>query len=243
MSQIKAVVALLSKNEGAQIKGAIYSVKSVLQGIPQLSVVYYLVDDSEDKTPLIAEELGFKILSPGNKGLGHAYRYALEHFRQHETFDLLITMDADGQVVPAELPTFLHALQTTGSDMIVGSRFIGKKLIKYRYPLLNRFGVWILGNYLTLVTGKKFTDSHGGIRIMNFNVATALEIHGSHTYVQETIVDAVRKGFKVTEIPSLWTERSHGTSRVVNDIPKYIIKTLPYLVAAIFQRPLKRGER
>ena len=53
---------------------------------------------------------------------------------------------------------------------------------------------------------------------------------GTHTYVQETIIDAVAKGFRVKEIPSVWKERSHGKSRVVGSIPLYIFYTLPILI-------------
>lgn len=65
---------------------------------------------------------------------------------------------------------------------------------------------------------------------MRPEVVADLEILGTHTYVQETIIDAVEKGHRVVEIPSDWRQRSSGESRVVRSIPKYVFYTLPILL-------------
>jgi hypothetical protein len=83
---------------------------------------------------------------------------------------------------------------------------------------------------LRRLTGLPLTDSHGGIRAMVPDVVRELQLIGSHTYVQETIIDAVEKGFRVVELPSVWRKRAFGTSRVVRNIPKYIAYTLPVLL-------------
>ena len=80
------------------------------------------------------------------------------------------------------------------------------------------------------MTGLPLTDSHGGIRAMVPEVARELQIIGSHTYVQETIIDAFEKGFRIIELPSVWRKRQFGQSRVVGNIPKYIAYTLPVLL-------------
>jgi hypothetical protein len=53
---------------------------------------------------------------------------------------------------------------------------------------------------------------------------------GSHTYVQETIIDAAEKGFRIVELASVWQPRLHGKSRVVSSIPRYVFYTLPILM-------------
>jgi hypothetical protein len=62
------------------------------------------------------------------------------------------------------------------------------------------------------------------------DVARELQIIGSHTYVQETIIDAYEKGFRILELPSVWRKRNFGKSRVVGSIPRYIAYTLPVLL-------------
>jgi hypothetical protein len=61
-------------------------------------------------------------------------------------------------------------------------------------------------------------------------VAMDLEILGTQTYVQESIVDAAETGYRIIEIPSVWKPREHGQSRVVGSIPKYVFYTLPILI-------------
>ena len=79
---------------------------------------------------------------------------------------------------------------------MVASRFLEKGSIKYRYRFINNFGTQVLAGMLRRLTGLPLTDSHGGIRAMRREVAQELEMLGSHTYVQETIIDAVEKDFE-----------------------------------------------
>ena len=65
---------------------------------------------------------------------------------------------------------------------------------------------------------------------MRPEVAAELEMLGTHTYVQETIIDAAEKGFRIVEIPTVWRKRAHGRSRVVSSIPQYVFYTLPILM-------------
>jgi hypothetical protein len=103
-------------------------------------------------------------------------------------------------------------------------------LIGYRYPLINRFGTIVLASIMRGITGLPLTDSHGGLRAMRAEVVAEFEIMGTHTYVQETIIDARQKGYRIVETPSAWRKRERGTSRVVRSIPKYIMYTLPVLL-------------
>ncbi len=61
-------------------------------------------------------------------------------------------------------------------------------------------------------------------------VVAELEMVGTHTYVQETIIDAFEKGFRIIEIPSVWKKRENGKSRVLRSIPLYVFYTLPVLI-------------
>ena len=116
------------------------------------------------------------------------------------------------------------------ADLVVGSRFKDKGLVGYDYPFINRSGIRILVFILRKLTGLPLTDSHGGFRAMRSDVVKELELIGTHTYVQECVIDAVEKGFRVEEIASVWNKRNHGKSRIVRSIPKYVFYTLPILI-------------
>lgn len=182
-----------------------------------------------DQTRLIARQEGAIVINGGGKGLGYAMYKGLKSTLEYEP-DYIVSYDADGQCDPAEIMNFLTPLVNDEAELILGSRFKEDALIGYKYRFKNRFGVVVLVKILRALTGKPLTDSHGGIRALKPEVAFELEMLGTHTYVQETIIDAAEKGFRIKEIPSVWRKRGHGGSRVVSSIPTYVFHTLPILI-------------
>jgi glycosyltransferase involved in cell wall biosynthesis len=188
-----------------------------------------VIDDSNDKTRQISKSSGAIVINGGGRGLGYAMYRGLKASLKYKP-DIIISYDSDGQSDAEEIPAFIDPIVSNEVDMTIGSRFKNSDLIKYRYRLINRMGTIILTKILKAFTGLPLTDSHGGIRAMTAEVAQELEMLGTHTYVQETIIDAVEKGFKIKEVPSIWKKRHHGKSRVVSSIPLYIFYTLPILI-------------
>lgn len=214
-------VILFAKNEEQHIVKVIQELKLFLKELPSSELFIY--DDSFDNTSKIAEKLGVTPLKGFNLGLGLAYYTALQSLSLKDRFQTFITLDADGQTDFRELPVFYKEFQR-GYDLVIGSRFLRKKSFAYQYPRINFFGVKILSFLITIATFKKFTDSHGGMRIMTSRTAKNPRFLGSHSYVQETLIEAVRKGFFVKEIPCYWQQRAYGKSRVVNSYIQYALK-------------------
>ena len=115
-------------------------------------------------------------------------------------------------------------------DMVVGSRFLRASHITYNYPIVNRIGVRVLSLLISLGAKKIFTDSHGGFRAMRRELCAGFSFLGTHSYVQETIIDAIARGYRVIEIPSRWNRRQKGESRVVRSPFGYAKKMLIPLV-------------
>ena len=188
-----------------------------------------VVDDSTDETRELAAEAGATVLIGGGRGLGSAMYDGLKAASALDC-DFIVSIDGDGQADMSELPRFLEPLEERKADLVLASRFQQQGLVKYHYRFINNFGTQVLTAMLRRFTGLPLTDSHGGIRAMRRDVAAELEMLGSHTYVQETIIDAAEKGFRIVELPSVWKPRLHGKSRVVSSIPKYVFYTLPILM-------------
>lgn len=218
-----------TKNEGATIESVISTLRTELSRTGHSLVEIVVTDDSHDDTREKAKALGAVVISGGGKGLGHAMLCGLKRASEKNP-DCIISVDSDGQVDISEIARFIGALDSEKADLVVGSRFLANDLVSYDYPLINRLGTKILSWMLRRITGLPLTDSHGGIRAMRPSVVQALELLGTHTYVQETIIDAHENGFKVIEIPSRWLKREHGQSRVVGSIPRYVFYTLPVLL-------------
>jgi glycosyltransferase involved in cell wall biosynthesis len=225
----KICIVLPTRNEEKAIASVIQSVRDVVRSTNYDEPVIIITDDSKDRTRAIAAEQGAVVVNGGGRGLGYAMYRGLKAALQHDV-DYIVSFDADGQSDPSEIMTFLKPLEEGRADLVIGSRFREKGLIDYHYRWINRMGVIILSHILRALTKLDITDSHGGIRAMRLEVVEELEMLGTHTYVQETIIDAVEKGFHVLEIPSKWGKRQHGGSRVVASIPTYVFYTLPILI-------------
>lgn len=226
----KVTCVLPTKNEEITIGEVISSIKckfSQLEGYELIDII--VVDDSSDGTRKVAMENGAEVIIGGGQGLGSAIFRGLKKASRKET-ELIISMDTDGQVDTDEISEFLRVQRVDDVDLVLGSRFLNNQSVFYSYPFINRIGVRILVWILNRITKLGLSDSHGGMRVMRREVAEELELIGTHTYVQETIIDACEKGFRVKEIPSVWKKREHGSSRIVGNIPKYIFYTLPILI-------------
>jgi dolichol-phosphate mannosyltransferase len=218
-----------TKNEAASIQQVVASIRAAFNPERYDPPTIIVVDDSTDETRRIALDAGATVLIGGGRGLGSAMYDGLKAASALDV-DFILSIDGDGQADMAELPRFLKPLEDGAADLVLASRFQQEGLVKYHYRFINNFGTQVLTAMLRRFTGLPLTDSHGGIRAMRRAVAAELEMLGSHTYVQETIIDAAEKGFRIVELPSVWKPRLHGKSRVVSSIPKYVFYTLPILM-------------
>jgi glycosyltransferase involved in cell wall biosynthesis len=225
----KVCVVVPTKNEGRHIASVVEQIRGVLESTVYDEKVILVVDDSSDDTREVARDAGAVVLRGDGDGLGSAMYKGLKASLRYDP-DVIVSIDGDGQAEPTEIPNFLSPIERGEADLVLGSRFMQSGLVEYRYRWINRLGTIVLSRILRSQTGLPLTDSHGGIRAMVPEVVADLDMLGTHTYVQETIIDAVEKGYRVIEIPSIWRKRSHGKSRVVSSIPKYVFYTLPILI-------------
>lgn len=222
-------VVIPTKNESATIAEVIRTAKSTLTAAGHQCTIY-VADDSHDDTRKIAMREGAIVVRGNGEGLGTAMFKGLKAASKEHP-DAIVSIDGDGQAdVESELLTFLQPVLDDAADLVLGSRFKTPGLVAYDYRAKNRFGTRVLVGMLRRRTGLPLTDSHGGIRAMSSDVVRDLEMIGTHTYVQETIIDAHEKGFRVIELATRWLPRKHGKSRVVRSIPRYVLYTLPVLL-------------
>ena len=226
MSSITFVIP--TKNEANTLASILKDIREESQSLGIIIDKILITDDSSDRTREIAKQQKISIVHGGGRGLGEAMYRGLKEASKTQA-DYIVSVDADGQTNLKELGTLLAPLQSGVADLVLSSRKIKRKSIKYKYPFINAWGISILVWFLRKGTGLKLTDSHGGLRAMVRPIAEELEMIGVHTYVQETIFDAHQKGYRIIEVPGEWFKR-HGESRVLKSIPKYIFYTLPVII-------------
>ncbi len=194
-------------------------VPAILGQDPCIDVL--VVDDSSpDGTGELADQLAAEnprvhVLHRSQKeGLGKAYiagfRWALDH-----GYDLIFEMDADFSHDPRFLPTFLDAIQD--ADLVIGSRYkTGVNVINWPISrLLLSLGA---NQYARLVTGLPLADSTGGFKCFRRRVLEAIPLErvrsNGYAFQIEMSYLAWRKGFRLKEIPIVFTDRVEGQSKM-----------------------------
>ncbi len=131
---------------------------------PHFEIV--VVDDgSSDDTVPRAREAGGQVLKlPYHLGYGAAlqtgYRYALDR-----RYDIVVQMDGDGQHPAHEVGTLLLALEHEDTDLVVGSRFLGKT--SYAIPRARLLGIKLFSRLVSGLARRKITDPTSGFQAMN----------------------------------------------------------------------------
>jgi len=119
-------------------------------------------DGSTDNTEKKAKEKGAIIINhKKNLGYGAAIISLFEEARKQNA-EIMVTLDGDGQHDPAEIPDLVKALTENKVDVVIGSRFLGKKT---NSPVYRKTGIKIITSASNLGTDFKVTDSQSGFRV------------------------------------------------------------------------------
>ena len=117
----RVLVIIPAYNEALSLPALISELRA---SYPSFDVL--VVDDgSTDQTQSVVSRLPVRLISlPCNLGVGGAMQTGLL-FALQENYDVAIQVDGDGQHPPGEIPRLLASMEQTGSDMVLGSRFLG----------------------------------------------------------------------------------------------------------------------
>jgi dolichol-phosphate mannosyltransferase len=199
-------------------------VRGVLEWVPEAHVL--IVDDaSPDGTGAIADGLArddsrVRVMHRSGKlGIGTAYVQAFEQGLR-EGYELLFEMDADLSHDPAHLPAFLAAFED-GADLVIGSRNIPGGGVTGWGPgrhLLSKGG----SLYSRTILNLPIRDLTSGFKGFRREVLSTIDLGAIHSegysFQIELTYRALRKGFRVTEVPIHFVDRSHGQSKMSRKI-------------------------
>jgi dolichol-phosphate mannosyltransferase len=199
-------------------------VPAILQRDARLDLL--IVDDgSPDGTgemadAIAAEDSRVHVLHrPGKLGLGTAYlegfRWGLAH-----GYDWLFQIDADFSHDPAHLPLFMEALQNY--DVVLGSRYLEGRLTVVNWPIARLLLSYFANVYARRVTGMPVADATGGYKAFRRAVLEGIDLDRveseGYAFQIEMTMRAWQKGFRIAEIPIVFTDRTVGTSKMSKKI-------------------------
>jgi dolichol-phosphate mannosyltransferase len=210
-------VVLPTYNEADNLEAIVAAVRAVLPAPRRVLVVD---DRSPDGTGRIADGLAsthddVEVLHrPGKRGLGPAYVAGFERALAGRA-GLVAQMDADRSHDPADLPRLLAAAED--ADLVLGSRYVEGGGVAEWGPLrraVSRGGC----AYARRVLGVGIRDLTGGFKVFRREVLEAIDLPSlaslGYAFQVETTYRALRRGFRVAEVPIVFRDRRVGESKM-----------------------------
>lgn len=218
----ESVVIIPTYNERENIEAIVRKVFS----LPEKIDVLIVDDNSPDGTAGIVQGLqrefpGLHLVErEGKQGLGtayvHGFRWAISR-----GFGYVFEMDADFSHNPEDLPRLLAACRDDGYDVAVGSRYItGVNVVNW--PMSRVLLSYFASMYVRLITGMNIRDATAGFKCyraepLEVILAEPVKFVG-YAFQIEMKFKAWKYGYKLTEVPIIFTERARGASKMSKKI-------------------------
>jgi len=208
------------------------NIEAMIRKVMQLSHPFDLLvidDGSPDGTAAIVRDLQQEFpgrlhleTRPGKLGLGtayiHGFKYAL-----HRGYQYIFEMDADFSHNPDDLLRLYHACAVDGYDMAIGSRYIqGVNVVNW--PMSRVLMSYFASAYVRMVTGMPIADTTAGFKCYRRKVLETIRLNKirfvGYAFQIEMKFMAYKYGFKIKEVPIIFTDRTRGTSKMSSGIFK-----------------------
>lgn len=227
-------------------------VKAARAKLPPSAQVLVVDDSSPDGTGELADRIAERhenvhvLHRPRKEGLGPAY---IAGFREAlaRGAGFVLEMDSDFSHNPAYLPRLLEAAGR--ADVVLGSRYVDGGGISDWGPLrraISRGG----SSYARRVLGVEVRDLTGGFKCFRREVLEAIDLDAisarGYAFQVEMTYRAIRRGFRVVEVPIVFRERRVGKSKMDLSIVAEAVWRLPLLrfgPAAVEGAPSASGQR
>jgi len=205
------VASICAYEEEGNIGGVLDKMPALIDGQPYTTLV--VVDGGDDKTAEIARGYPGVVVIEFPVNLGHGvalqvtYRYCIERGVHY-----VVTLDADGQNDPAEIPQILAPLIADEADFVVASRRLG---VDHTSDVIRKSGVLFFSFVMNQMTGAHLTDTSTGYRGLRVTMlADVVDRLVQEQYqTAELLITCLKRGWRATEVPTVWHPRQSGTTK------------------------------
>ena len=207
------------------------NVEKMLRKVFSLSKSYHVLvvdDGSPDGTAEIVKSLQFEFKDQlfiqerqGKMGLGTAYIHGFKWGLKKE-YSYFIEMDCDFSHNPEDLIHLYNACHVDGYDLSIGSRYVGGLVNVINWPIGRVMMSYFASLYVKAVTGLPIDDSTAGFKCYRRNVIVNV-LNTNVTFVGyafqiEMKFKTWKFGFKIKEVPVIFTDRTEGESKMSTSI-------------------------
>lgn len=215
----QSLVIIPTYNEALNVHAMI---ERLFELYPELSILI-IDDNSPDKTAFVVEALKtkypnlFLIKRERKLGLGTAY---VEGFKWalFKKFKVIAQMDCDFSHDPKDLGRLIEALSKEDAFLAIGSRYSGNDTRTQNWPWYRLLLSLSAGFILRLFSGLKIRDISGGFKCFRREALEKIDLNQiiskGYVFQFETTYKIHAQGFKIIEVPIIFSERIHGQSKM-----------------------------
>lgn len=187
-----------------------HNIAAVVQGVGPFVAAAVVVDDgSIDNTAAAAGAAGAIVLRhESNVGKGAALKTGFKYLIDHG-YDGAVTIDADGQHDPTEIPLFIAAAEQ-GYDMVIGNRMSNVSTM----PFIRRFANHVSSLLIGLFLGQNIRDSQNGFRYYKLSSILSLPLKANKYDLETEVIFKVgRAGYRIGWVPTRTIYRTEARSK------------------------------
>ncbi|HWR38333.1 MAG TPA: glycosyltransferase family 2 protein [Patescibacteria group bacterium] len=220
MGNERTLIVVPAFNEQHNILRVIADIRKDIPGAD----ILVINDCSGDNTAERARAAGAQVVDlPYNLGIGGAVQTGFKYACAHQ-YDYVVQIDGDGQHIPAEVRKLRLAMERTGSDMVIGSRFLN--VHSFKTTCCRRLGIRFFYWLFLVLLHIRVTDSTSGFRLYNKKCIGVLARHYPSDYPEpDAIVLLKKQGLNISETGVEMRARQHGESSITAwKSPYYMLK-------------------
>ena len=198
------------------------NIEAVIKAISALPVKFdiLIIDDNIVKKLQESYSNLHLVERPGKMGLGTAYLTGFD-WALSNGYDYIFEMDADFSHNPDDLIRLYNACFKDGADLAIGSRYIsGVNVVDW--PLTRVLMSYSASIYVRMVTGMKIMDTTAGFKCYKSKVLKDIRKYKirsvGYGFQIEMKFTAWKLGYKIVEVPIIFTDRKHGISKMSGGI-------------------------
>jgi dolichol-phosphate mannosyltransferase len=205
------------------------NIEAIIKAISELPVSFDILiidDNSPDGTAGIVKSLQVSLKNlhlierPGKLGLGTAYIAGFE-WALNRNYKYIYEMDADFSHDPRDLVRLYNACETDGADLAIGSRYIsGVNVVNW--PLSRVLMSYMASIYVRIITGMRIMDTTAGFKCYRKEVLENIKPGHiksvGYGFQIEMKFTAWKMGYKIVEVPIIFTDRKLGASKMTGGI-------------------------
>ncbi|MBI5118085.1 glycosyltransferase family 2 protein [Candidatus Poribacteria bacterium] len=209
----KTLILIPAYNEAESVGQVIDDIRREMSALNAQTDILVIDDGSTDETASLVKARGVDVIRlPFNGGIGVAlqtgFKFALE-----SGYQAIVRLDADGQHPARFIKDILHPVLSGKVDLCIGSRFMSSG--GYQSSAMRRLGIVWFSTLIRLLFRIRISDPTSGFQAMNRNLITLYSKRYASDYPEvEALLNLLRKGFTVQEVPITMNERKGGRSSI-----------------------------